>query len=70
MLYSCIIEIYLSILEKKICFKILSNINKRLLKSASISTITKQGQIFNTYNKNINDDSNVGKHIYKINHLY
>ena len=53
----------------KIYFKILGSVNEDLLRSAPISIITKQGQSFETYSKNINGDSNVGRHINKIDHL-
>lgn len=66
MLCNYIVDICVSILKKKTCFKILDSINKRLLKSTLISTIIKQRQSFETYNKNINSNSDADRYIYKI----
>lgn len=64
------VSICILIPKKKIGFKILDSINKKLLRSALISTIIKQRQSFNTYNKNINNNGNMDKYVYKINHPF
>lgn len=69
MLHSYVVSIFISIVRKRIYFKILDGVNEGLLKSAPISTITKwQGQSFGTYNKNINNNGDACRYIYKINH--
>lgn len=69
MLYSCVVDICVSILGERTYFEILGSINKGLLKSALISTITKQGQSFGTYSKNINGDGDASRLVYKMDYL-
>lgn len=59
------IGICVLILGGRTYFKILSSVNKELLKSTPISTIIKQEQSFGTYSKNIYSDSNANRYIYK-----
>lgn len=69
MLYNYIIGTYILILREKTYFKILGSVNKGLLRSALIPTITKEKQSFGTYNKNMNNNNNAGRYIYKIDRL-
>lgn len=70
MLHSCVVGISVSTLGGRTYFKILVNVNEMLLKSAPMSTITKLGQSFSTYGKNINGDGDADKYVYKIDHTY
>lgn len=66
MLYNCIVDIYVLIFGEKTDSKILSSINKQLLKLTSISIITwKQRQRFDIYNKNMNCNGDASRHVNK-----
>ena len=68
MLRTYMIGIYVSIVEKKTCFKILASIKKKSLRLALISIITKQKPSFGIYNKNKNSNNDISRHVYKMNH--